>query len=171
MRAIKTDPSLRKRYLAGDEKRFWSFVDKEGPLHPVLLTQCWTWKGGLIDGYAQFHHALGTRGHRYSYFLHNGVLPPEMKVLHHCDNRMCVNPAHLFLGTDADNHADKCRKQRQARGETNGEAVLTESQVKEIRMRYVHRHPVHGGAALAREFGVGKTTIYGVVTRDTWKHI
>lgn len=92
------------------EERFWSFVEKsEG---------CWTWVGMIgTTGYGQFwdgHHL--SKAHRFSYRLHKGELPSELHVCHSCDNPLCVNPAHLWLGTDADNLRDMWAKGRGWRG-------------------------------------------------------
>jgi len=75
-------------------------------------------------GYGQIRDEQGSyaTAHRISWRLHNGDIPAGMCVLHKCDNPRCVRPEHLFLGTQADNIADKVRKGRQARGERHGMA-------------------------------------------------
>jgi predicted DNA-binding protein (UPF0251 family) len=113
--------------------------------------------------------------HRVSWGLHNGPIPEGMWVLHRCDNPSCVNPTHLFLGTQADNVADMISKGRQATpeqtahiGEKNGRARLTPDQVRTIRTL------VAGGVSeteAARRYGVGQTTVSYIVLRKSWKHI
>lgn len=96
---------------------------------------CWDWLGCKFStGYGQIKLGGKKRTtHRFSYELHRGAIPSGQCVCHRCDNPGCVNPDHLFLGTDADNVADKVAKGRQAQGITHGLAKLTESDVLAIR--------------------------------------
>lgn len=107
--------------------------------------------------------------HRVSYEFTYGRFPPELDVLHKCDNPACVNPEHLFLGTDKENRADCCAKGRQSRGEGRPNHVLTADQVLEIRRLYAT-----GGYStrmLGRSFGVSGHHIASIVRREKWKHI
>lgn len=99
-----------------------------------------------------------------SYELAHGPIPTGLMVLHRCDNRPCVNPAHLFLGTAADNAHDRDAKGRGARGERQGQKKLTWAAVRAIRERY--RRGL--GAGLAREFGVSGAMVSIIIHRKGW---
>jgi hypothetical protein len=93
------------------QARFWANVQKEG--------DCWEWQGATRSGYGSFYvrNILGyQRGqigaHRYSYWIHYGEPPPDLQVRHKCDNKVCVNPAHLLLGTAHDNMQDALERGR-----------------------------------------------------------
>lgn len=144
--------------------RFWAKV--------VKTDGCWRWLGYTVDRYGRI--ALdGGRGapcagaHRVSWELHNGPIPEGMCVLHRCDNPPCVNPDHLFLGTQLDNIADRVRKGRNGdlSGQNNGRAKLTSEQVLEMRSR--HR----GGESyrvLGIAFGVSWGHVGHIVKGDNW---
>lgn len=138
---------------------------------------CWVWeKGRTTKGYG----CMKFRGKaevssRISYTLHKGEIPAGLFVCHKCDNRLCVNPAHLFLGTNADNTADKVAKRRQSRGvihsvatrgEKNGAAKLTEIDVSVIRS-------IKGETqtAIAKRYGVYPSVICNIVRGKSWSHV
>ncbi len=109
----------RQRREAAFAERFWSRIDKNGPVHPVLGTPCWPWMGrcdsngyGLFDVREDSRRAHPRFAHRIAYALIFGPLPSGIFACHHCDNPPCCNPAHLFPGTNADNVADMWSKGR-----------------------------------------------------------
>lgn len=89
-------------------KRFWAFVEKRGD------DDCWAWTGGTTaDGYGRFWDGQQETGaHRYSYLIHKQDYDPSLLACHTCDNPTCVNPAHLFMATNAENTRDKMKKGR-----------------------------------------------------------
>lgn len=101
---------------------------------PEPFSGCWLWSGGLIDGrYGMFTvNNKPCRAHRIAWQLYRGSIPNGVNVLHRCDTPICVNPDHLFLGTQTDNNIDRDSKNRQAIGEKNGRSKLTAEQVAEI---------------------------------------
>lgn len=122
-------------------QRFWAKVDIRQP------DECWNWTAGLLaTGYGQFGGGSGTSGknwraHRLAYAMTNGPIPAGQVVMHTCDNRRCVNPAHLELGTQKQNLVDMALRGRNARG------VLTIDQVRECRRRAAAGEPLHTIAA------------------------
>lgn len=126
--------------------------------------ECMFWLGALnAYGYGAVRYQGKVIGaHRLSYILHHGEIPDGELVMHSCDNRPCINPAHLSLGSIADNIQDMWDKGR------DHQSKLTAEQVESIRSRYIPRHPQHGARAMAREFGVTHQAISHAVLGKTW---
>ncbi len=151
--------------------RFWRHVQK--------TESCWLWTGGAARGHGQIlgdatpeNDRPHVYAHRLSWELHRGPIPEGMEVCHNCpggDNGLCVNPAHLFLGTSRENAADSVRKGLLPRGERAPHAKLTEPQVIEIRHRYANSSISH--EKLAREYGVSTASIRNIILRINWRHV
>jgi hypothetical protein len=114
---------------------FWAKVDKNGgvPAHLPDLRECWLWTASLfVGGYGRFG---AQRAHRVSWELHHGEVPEGLFVLHRCDNPRCVNPGHLFLGTQTDNMRDMWAKRRgrRPRGADVAVAKLDAEKVRALR--------------------------------------
>lgn len=141
--------------------------------YPEPMSGCWLWGGHTDkDGYGTIYHKTNDgfrRAHRYSYFLYKSEHPKEHCVLHTCDNPICVNPDHLFLGTNQQNTADRHSKNRNAKGAKHGMATLNDSQVLQILTLYATNK--YGRCKLERMFNVSSHAIYCIVVGKTWKHI
>jgi HNH endonuclease len=132
---------------------------------------CHPWTGPCFpSGYGHFLGDGEQRAHRFGYKRLVGPIPKGLHVLHRCDNPPCQNQGHWFLGTPADNSADKVAKGRQARnhGEKSSAAKLTWAQVREIRSKFTGNHGEK--AALAREYGVSQVTLGRIVMGRIWRH-
>lgn len=141
---------------------------------PEPNTGCWIWTGRQSsDGYGKLHSESNhgfVFAHRYSYYLTYGDFDHSLLVCHTCDNRFCVNPQHLYLGTVQDNNADRERRNRRNPvGLKNGRSVLTPSDVIAIRKAFSERSATR--RMLANEFGVTYCTITSVVMGITWNHL
>ena len=140
---------------------------------------CWNWTDAphttgygvlsiIVNGSSRLLFA-----HRLAYFFAFGEIPASdgrwgtLLVCHRCDNRLCVNPAHLFLGTDGDNMRDKTAKGRNHRpvGMLSPTAKLTDDQVRQIRADNRDRHE------LAKAFGINESTVRNIRSRKTWRHL
>lgn len=157
---------MKPRKKIPPEVRFWRHVEKlEGD------DACWNWRAHRDD---KLYGLFGVRAgktvyaHRFSWELANGPIPDGLWVLHKCDNPSCVRPKHLFLGTHQDNMKDQAAKGRTTRGELDGMAKLTASQVVEIRTLLDRGRK---GVDLARTFSVSIATISRIKHRIRWQHL
>lgn len=147
-------------------ERFWSKVAVG------RRDDCWEWVGGTFNhaGYGEFRLPTGHIGaHRQAWELVYGLIPENTCVLHKCDNPRCVNPAHLFLGTHADNVADKVAKGRGACGEKQGQSKLTAEKVIAIRDEYTGKRGEQ--PIIAKKYGVTQSVVSEIVTGKAWKHL
>jgi transposase len=149
------------KFSEKDRERFMKMVKKDPE------TGCWEWQGSLSEsGYGQFfitsrsYKGTGSmRAHRVSFMMHNDVdLEPEELLCHTCDNRKCVNPEHLFVGTSADNTADAIEKGR------HPTATLTEEQVWDLLKKYQEGWRPKD---LAEEFGIHVASVRNLYTGRT----
>lgn len=135
-------------------------------------TGCIEWTRATSSGYGVLRHkGAAVRTHRISYELNKGPIPDGLFVLHHCDNKLCITPDHLFLGTQKDNMRDMSAKGRgnHARGERAGRSKLTEAEVLRIRKTYTGKYGER--LAMAEKYNVSGGSIWSVVTGRTWTHI
>lgn len=148
---------------AQDAERFWAKVRRSDP------DACWLWAGRKgANGYGTIiRNNRFIYSHRHSWCLTNGAIPPGLFVCHRCDVPLCVNPGHLFLGTNADNMADAAKKGRSASGERGGTAKLTQAQVNDIRAAL---RAGESRRCIARRFGVGHSAINVISSGKGWRH-
>lgn len=139
---------------------FWARVT-------VAPAGCALWQGPTSGkGYGHTHFAgRPAWAHRVAYRLSAGFLPSRLHVCHRCDIKLCVNPAHLFLGTAADNNRDMLAKGRTAKGEKSGQAKLTARQVLSIRADR------RLGVDIAATYGVSKALVSMIKKRRVWAHL
>lgn len=149
-------------------ERLWAKIKKAGP------NDCWIWTASVNSyGYGQVWGGANVRkllrAHRVAYEDVVGKIPRGILVLHKCDNPPCCNPSHLFLGTDADNVADRVAKGRTRRGDQRGEkhgsAKLTERQVLAIRAAMGPQK------VIAARYGINQSGVSDIKRRKLWAHI
>ncbi len=144
------------------DKWFWKYVDKRSD------NECWEWVGYKTHkGYGQISRWAGiprSNAHRVSYKIHFGEIGEKILVCHKCDNRKCVNPEHLFLGTPKENMHDKINKNRSASTGRllNKNIVLDIRNLRENGVKYKE---------LAERYNVSQNTIYDICKVNTWKNL
>lgn len=161
---IKFNPPVYSCHYCSLECRFW------GKVKIALPDECWEWQASTnAYGYGQI--AINKRpfaAHRIAWEIENGKINMGLFVLHKCDNRLCCNTTHLFLGTQKDNMKDKYEKNRNPRGVDLPFSKLSENDVLTIRGK------IKLGLSqrdLASKFNMSQTAISKIVRRETWKHL
>ncbi len=151
-------PKLTPRQVS----RFWNHISK--------TPDCWIWNGCRDkDGYGVFSaNGVPYRAHRIAWMLVNGSVPDGLILRHSCDNPSCCNPAHLSIGTHADNVADKLSRNRGAKGESINTAKLTEADVLKIREVFATGVSCF---VLADMYGVLPCNIYRIASGKYWRHV
>ena len=146
---------------------------------PDTKESCWEWTAGKnADGYGRiWNGCTHLRAHRVAYEIFVGDIPEGLHVRHKCDNRVCVNPHHLEVGTNADNVRDMVERGRQAKGSEHWPAKLCEPEVVLIK-QFLARHPPrpgrHSGGQcdfIGRWFGVAAVNISQIHTKRIWTHV
>jgi len=138
---------------------------------PEPNSGCWLWLGYVWPaGYGRIYEGTrAVRAHRAAWIAYRGDIPADMHVCHRCDNRCCVNPDHLFLGTHAENMLDKIRKNRHVagirHGESNATSKLEVANILEIRASNLSQR------TLAKQFGVNRATIHQIRAGSAWAHV
>lgn len=129
---------------------------------------CLIWTGTIgAGGYGSIKIGKNIKAHRASWIAHKGEIPKGMMVLHKCDTPACINPDHLFIGTQLDNMRDALAKGRNAdtRGTKNGRAKLTEAQIADI------RQSEETAVATAAKYGVSSSLISQIRLGQCWRHL
>lgn len=167
-----------RRFIIGHNRRsgplvkeFWAKVNKKGPVpsHVPMLGNCWVWLGDsagskLIYGRIKVD-GKREQAHRVAWFLETGSMP-RLWVLHKCDNPLCVRFSHLFEGDVQANADDKSHRNRNATGEQNGSAKLSQNQVQSIRKELAKGTPQR---AIARMYAVHQSTVGRINQNLLWR--
>ena len=160
---------MRYKFTKSPTARFYKYISKSD--HPLIpFCDCWVWIGDCHrDGYGRFRpggSAPSVQAHRFSYELFNGPIPDGMKVLHSCDYHPCVNPNHLFLGTQKDNMQDMIKK-----GRKFVESIPQKLSVEKVReIRSLIKQGITQ-KKIARNFGISQQTVSDIATRKIWKRL
>lgn len=148
-----------------DEEKFWDRVDKKED------NECWIWRGQKIpSGYGYFwYKGTKTTAHRVSYMLNfDEIIPNEMEVCHSCNNRGCVNPKHLYIGTHQDNIKYRDEQGRTPKSENHYSAIFTREKVDEIRRKYIIDKNITM-RELGKEYSVAEDVIENIINNKTYK--
>jgi hypothetical protein len=141
-------------------KQFFAYIEFDA------ASGCWNWTGGIDKGGYGVYRSRNA--HRFIFAHSNGWgIPTGKWVLHRCDNRKCVNPRHLFLGTRQDNVDDMHAKgrARKAKGEEVGNARLTAMDVVAI------RQDLRTQSEIAKDYGIARSTVSAIKTKQNWAHV
>lgn len=143
-------------------------IDPMAHYTPVPESGCWLWDGAVsTNGYGRFKVGKDRAvkyAHRMFYEAAHGAIPDGMSVCHKCDTPLCVNPAHLFLGTQPDNLADMRRKGRQVSGDRHPGAKVCADIAEKIRAMAGEMSQ----SAIGRLFGVSQTTVCQILSGQRW---
>jgi len=180
----KTCRDEGQKAIHGGPLAFWAIATEKQKIERIKYyfdqkviktsdNECWGWKGFLDhDGYAKMN-AFGknSRASRMSWLIHNGPIPNNLWVLHHCDVRICTNYRHLFLGDANMNNQDMIKKGRckPPIGERNSFTKLTSEQVQEIRI--LLKATNLSQQKIADKYNVTQSTIWRIKDKITWKHL
>jgi len=138
---------------------------------PEPMSGCWLWLAHVANttGYGQTTYRQRTHlAHRVSWILHRGEIPDGAWVLHKCDQRSCVNPDHLYLGTAKENSRDRDQKGRGKMplfGENHHHAKLTKENIRAI------RSDMRPQRTIAQDYGIGQQAVSHIQRRVNWKHV
>lgn len=160
---MNTENSKLPEISIKDKLRFISKIGK--------TSGCWFWCGSKIGEYGRFWLVDSNKiASRVSYLIYKGIDPLNEDVCHLCNNPICVNPDHLFLGTPSDNlqHASMCGRTAQQKGSQNHESKLTEAQVVEIKAALIFDYPQPD---LAKKYNVDVSLISQIKRGISWKHV
>lgn len=158
--------SCGNAYRTLDEQtRFWSQVRIAGP------DDCWPWMSAIVRRYGHFAaREKSVKAHRYAYQITKGTIPKGQIVRHTCDNPPCCNPAHLIVGTHADNAKDRDSRGRGAdrKGDKHPYRKIDSERLILIRRRLDRGEKLH---SVAQEFGISVTQTSRIKNRKTWRSI
>ena len=147
--------------------RFWEKVRIRGP------DDCWEWQACRSrKGYGKFGLDRDCfEAPRVAWTIAHGPIPPDLCVLHHCDNPPCCNPGpgHLFLGTHADNMADMRRKRRHSHGMKAPNAKMSDLAIASLREEYASGD--YTQRELARRYGISQSVVSGIINHKRWSHV
>jgi hypothetical protein len=157
-------------HLDDYEERFWQRVVKDGALMPHMDSHCWGWSGGQTSGYGSVPSASNPKkwiyAHRFSLWLATGDNP--VMVCHHCDNRICSNPDHLYAGDALTNAIDRFSRVDLHANPDALKRKINASIVLEIMTRYRNGENT---VELGKRFNISNVMVGKIVRGESWKHL